>query len=505
MALLKDFDECGDGDRPGLLPRTHQDDEFVTHGPKRNKVKCLDGLRGIACFIVYNYHFLWPWTPLILMGYNAQPPISPSPYAHPMQLPILCLIIRGRPMVAVFFAISGYVLCRHIQGLIHQDRLEAAYKALSSAVFRRVFRLYIPVTISMALVALLAQMGVFKSEYAIYKGIDSWYINGTKGFYLNSTQISINTDWNHMMLHPPKPRLDVNGSSNLNATAVDVFWNTTWIHYGGMWEEHPIIHPNMTTAVKNFTAVYAEWANPFTFNPYHPRYDPHAYTIPMELRGSMVLYVLLLGTAALKAAWRLPIGVFLALFSLRIGRWEICTFIGGMVLSELDLLSSSNFRLTEKSWAGLVLRRVLLLVALYLMSYPDTNAAFTPGFRTLAAWAPKYYHPLGKWMFWHSIGALILLPCILRSPLLRRMLETRIPQYLGKISFSFYLVHGPVLHSLGFWIMPSLFDRLGKARGLAIGWPLFLAVSLELANLWYRSVDVWSVGVGKRVEQYMRR
>ena len=104
-------------------------------------------------------------------------------------------------------------------------------------------------------------------------------------------------------------------------------------------------------------------------------------------------------------------------------------------------------------------------------------------------------------MVYQSLGALLLLPCCMRTPSIVALLEGRVAQYLGRISFSFYLVHGPVLHSLGFWIMPRLFDHFGKSVGLVIGWPCLLATALYLSNLWYRKVDMWSTTVGKRVEK----
>ncbi|ORY59115.1 acyltransferase 3 [Pseudomassariella vexata] len=491
----------------------HYDDSPLSTRAKSDKIKCLDGLRGIACFIVFNYHFLWPWTPLIMLGYGARPPRSLEPYAEYSQLPIICLTHRGRPMVAIFFAISGYVLCRHVLRSIQKRHLEAAYKALASAVFRRAFRLYIPPTISLFLVAMLAQMGVFKPEYAIYKGPDSIYINGTKGAWPGHFGANGSMTLNSTM------GLSANGSMHHHHGAHR--FNATWIKLGGMWEEHPIIHPNMTTALSNFTAVYAEWANPFTWDPRHPRLDPHAYTIPMEFRGSMVLYTLLLGTAALKASWRLSIAGYLAIYCLIMGRWEVATFLGGMIISELDVLRTSSQtdpilgdpnsvaksrrRSAVSPGMSNILHYVLLFSSLYLLSYPDSNAAFTPGFRTLSSLTPRHYAPSERWRFHQSIGALLLLPCVMRSPFLRRVLEGRIPQYLGKISFSFYLVHGPVLHSMGFWIMPRLFDQLGKTRGFVVGWFILAGVSLYLARVWYRKVDVWSVGVGKRVERYMVR
>ncbi|KAK9770835.1 putative Acyltransferase 3 [Seiridium cardinale] len=520
-------------DRDQVLPTTTRHsghvDEIQDHekprqgpdGPVLDKVKCLDGLRGIACLIVFNYHYLWPWTPLIFLPYGARPPWSPEAYdKHYHQLPIIRLLYSGRPMVAIFFTISGYVLCRHIIRSIHQRKLEAAFRSLGSAVLRRAFRLYIPVTISMLLVAILAQLGAFKSEKAVYQGPDSIYINGTMGpyglarFFKNST-ISAYLPAGPGGLTSSKGFLYNNGSIALNGTLHGLNGtakgNETWVRFGGMWEEHPYIHPNVTYAIANFTRVYADWANPFTFNPQHPRMDPHAYTIPMELRGSMILYLFLLGTAAVKMGWRLSAGVFIAFYCMRMGRWEVFDFIGGMLLSEVHVACSfgrpvfTTFSFgSVRFWSsrrGRLLHRSLIVVALYLMSYPDNHGKYTPGFKTLAWLSPSVYTEPERWRFWQSLGAITLLPCILRSDRLRALLEMRIPQYLGKISFSLYLVHGPVLHSLGFWILPRLFDKFGMERGLLLGYPLLLSTSLYLAELWYRKIDSWSIGIGKRVER----
>ncbi|KAF4122050.1 Acyltransferase family [Geosmithia morbida] len=545
-----------------------------------------------------------------MLGHGAAPPGSLEPYESWGSLPIVCLLHRGRPMVAIFFAISGYVVCRHILRAIHERRIDAAYRSLASAALRRAFRLYIPPTVSMLLVAVLAQMGAFRSETDIYKGPDSVYINGTvselklagararcpRGIpavrgaggiadYLDlgspdylynltgwdgDSRICINTTsqlfgpasvydglvnpadgqiakmsnltrglgtyalqsyvsagvyaYQHDVPYAGPVPMRITGSNVTNCTEFKL------VQLGGMWEEHPLIHDNATYAVQNFTRVYTEWVNPFNFGHYHTRYDPHTFTIPMEFRASLVLYIFLLATAAVRPRWRLGLACGVAAYSLHFGRWDVAAFMGAMAMSEYDIRAGAragHYRLLQSespsphassssssSWLGgrdqkqrrrraSAVRWALTILALHLLSYPDSSAEYTPGFRMLAAWMPRYYMPISGWMYYQSVGAVLLLRCILHEPVLCRFLESPVPQHLGRISFSFYLVHGPILHSLGFWVMPRLFDLFGQPVGFAIGWTVLLSLALYVSNIWYRHVDTWSMGVGRRVERFL--
>lgn len=140
-----------------------------------------------------------------------------------------------------------------------------------------------------------------------------------------------------------------------------------------------------------------------------------------------------------------------------------------------------------------MLRPLALALALYLLSCPDSAAQYTPGFQLLASLVPRSYPLTDQW------GAILLLPCVLHRPALRQLLECRILQYLGTVSFSFYLIHGPVLHGLGFWIMPRLFELLGRPWALGVGWLVQLVLSLYFAGWWSVKIHSWSVSVGKRI------
>ncbi|KAG5982193.1 hypothetical protein E4U55_002211 [Claviceps digitariae] len=550
-----------------------------------NRLECLDGLRGLACIVVFNYHFFWPWTKSIMLGHGFWAPTSLGPYTNWLSLPIICLLHRGRPMVAIFFAISGYVLCRHILRSIHDRNWDVAYRSLSSSVFRRLFRLYIPPTISMLLVALLAQMGAFRSEASIYTGRDSLFINGTLVIASDAHYVSCFTGSNFVAgargmakaLRLPSPahlgnvstlsnsvcltrvnrllspfelysltELLEEQTAKQNMTASELMgptihartmsenlqtsiisWagydhpNSTrlfWADFGGTWEEHPVIHDNFIYAVQNFSRIYAEWANPLNFNNYHPTYDPHTYTMPIEFRGSMLIYIFLLGTLGLKTKWRISLAGAISVFSLVMGRWDMSIFLGSAMLSDIDISNSLNVlpfitdyisskrvskQDTSSRLESKLIRWLVLVVALYLLSYPDVGAEHTPGFALLSRLVPHYYTPLAAWTVCQSIGALLLIPCIVQSRLLRDLLESRVAQYLGKMSFSIYLVHGPVLHSLGFWVMPRLFERFGRIGGYIVGWAGLFTTTMYLADWWYHKVDVWSMTVGKRIERQL--
>ncbi|KAG6040278.1 hypothetical protein E4U41_001065 [Claviceps citrina] len=549
---------CHDDDDDGGDDNDDDDEEkMATSNASRlmktgNRIECLDGLRGIACIAVFNYHFFWPWTKSIMLGNGFFGPLSPEPYMNWFSLPVICLLHRGRAMVAIFFAISGYVLCRRIIRSIHDRDWDAVHRSLASSVFRRIFRLYIPPTISMLLVAFLAQTGAFPSEKDVYSGPDSVYINGSlvyarpgdvcdlsfipvagasgmaqvmglrtaeylgNGSSLPNKLCLRNTS---LLLGPVELYRMVRQLEAPTAVGPEKPSDTSLhlVQYGGSWEEHPFIHENLTDAVQNFTRAYAEWANPFNFNPYHTRYDPHTYTMPIELRGSMLMYIFLLGTFGLKTIWRLSLASAISVYCLFMGRWDMAIFQGATMLSDLDVWnplisappiiryrSINHLRKKPLSLRGsTIIRWIVFIVALYLLSYPDIGAEHTPGFVFLSWLVPRYYLPLAGWMFYHSIGALLLIPCIVRSHHLCRVLESPLAQYLGKLSFAIYLVHGPLLHSLGFWIMPRLFERFGRTGGYLIGWAVLFTTTMCLAQWWYRKVDLWSTTVGRRIERYL--
>ncbi|KXT07598.1 hypothetical protein AC578_10256 [Pseudocercospora eumusae] len=434
---------------------------------KTSRTASFDGLRGLACLIVFNFHFLYPYTQTTIHGYGVELEHGASRYLH--QLPILCLIIRGRAMVTLFFAISGYVLSYGFLAATRTHRPDSGVARLGSLALRRWMRLYLPASISMLMVMFAAYFRAFE-----------------KGRKLNNTR-----------------------------------------YMKGVWEQHPPIFKTFGAQVWNFGKLWWAWQTPFKTMIYYNPYDPHTWTIPVEFRSSMVLFMMLLASTGLRQRWRLGLMIFVTLYMFAARRWDIATFTGGALVAYLHLChTTKNAALEEKKpllptedppalipeppsrlrqYAMVAWRYFPLLAAVYVLSFPDEQGKKTPGFIILHNSIKWLYNDTFK--FWHSVAAIVVLWCVPRLSPIKAFLSSSIPQYLGKISYGLYLVHGPLLHSIGFALQPKIWkwtgfeSKTGFCGGIFLGWIFMLTVSLGGAHLFWKYIDMPLVRFAKYVEE----
>lgn len=117
--------------------------------------------------------------------------------------------------------------------------------------------------------------------------------------------------------------------------------------------------------------------------------------------------------------------------------------------------------------------------------------------------------------FYPNIGTAILLLLLARSDpntsKWRRVLTSAIPQYLGSISFALYLVHGPIMHAVGYlvphkiaWMLGTDLRSMGNwpwAGTIMVGWAFTLCLSLWAADVWTREVEARCVRFVKDLEK----
>ncbi|KAJ5142818.1 Acyltransferase 3 [Penicillium bovifimosum] len=443
-----------------LTPSFLQQGSASSQPTKLHAIAALDGLRGWACLLVFNFHFLFTYTWKVAIGWGFA---GENFGIH--QLPILHMLISGHIMVAIFFVLSGYVLSYKPLKTIRSRSFDQTFTALASGTFRRAFRLYIPAIAGILCVFVAVRLGLYSYSHKVIK--EGHTILGTN-------------------------------------------------------EQHPHVYRSLSKQSDDLWVTLATLLNPFDYALYYNYYNPHLWTIPLEFRSSLILFVVIMGTSRLKSPVRMAVVSGLIWFCMRYGRWEIPLFLFGMLMAEVDLIngvwepstrppveddkttihfspSKTTIRISRrKLWIS------LFFVGLYFGSCPNIGFKWTPLYRWLWHITPYTYPEPHR--FAQTIGAVLIVFAINHSPDIQKLFTNPLSQYLGKISFAFYVVHGPILHCLGYSIMPSIWNLTGKETnfqyclGFLIGWLICLPVAIWLGDVFWRAVDIPSVKFARALE-----
>lgn len=239
---------------------------------------------------------------------------------------------------------------------------------------------------------------------------------------------------------------------------------TSW-HLFAIWTAESEREPSYLAEVwkwysefKNFSFLFNSGGEPWF------SYNFHAWSIPVEFRGSLVIYTCLLAFSRCTRNMRLAAQLALIFYFMYVvDGWYCALFVSGMLLCDLDLLAADQalprffYRLEPMKE---LLFTNLFFLSLYLGGVPSVNndvtiLAMSPGWHYLSLLKPQAFFDY-KW-FYLIFAAVFLVSSVPRIPWLKTFFESTFNQYLGRISFSLYLIHGPVLWVLG--------DRLYAAVG----------------------------------------
>jgi peptidoglycan/LPS O-acetylase OafA/YrhL len=127
---------------------------------KARKVSYLDGIRGLAAFLVLLHHLIMAFLPAV---YTLAPTDAHwrAGWEVAYGKSILSALVNGNYAVCVFFVLSGYVLSR-------QYFLSERIETITSAASRRYIRLYVPVAVTLVLAYMLLKAGLFYNVPAGY-------------------------------------------------------------------------------------------------------------------------------------------------------------------------------------------------------------------------------------------------------------------------------------------------------------------------------------------------
>lgn len=370
----------------------------------------LDGIRGLAAFLVVIHH----WADMDYLhsthrhGYwNYE---DSSIDRELVKLPIIRLLWNGgHAMVPIFFVISGFSLAYRPVQYIRAQQFDKLLLNMGSSIIRRAPRLCLPPIVMTFFVMVAVRLGLFANR--------------------------------------PLPVPTLERFPSVFTQIADWFWDVTYIFDPFSWD-------------------FVIWI----------KYQPHTWTLNTELHGSKWTYMTLLAAARLKQTPRMLALCWWALYCLWHVQYWTFLFVSGIILAEVHHIEQAKNDDEKDKRSYPILWEygpwVLLFCSLFLCSAPSEE-------------------PQTKFMFWRTIWKLNPIPvthflgssdhdyyektqriflavgstgtvfAVSRIPRLIRWFETPAMQYLGKISFALYLVHGPIITIIGWTVLPIFWWMFG--------------------------------------------
>jgi peptidoglycan/LPS O-acetylase OafA/YrhL len=138
------------------------------------------------------------------------------------------------------------------------------------------------------------------------------------------------------------------------------------------------------------------------------------------------------------------------------------------------------------------------------MSQPDQSFEETPGWIWLSSLIPNWFEE--KYRYWQTIGSITFVLAVNRLPLLQKPFNTPLVQYFGKISYALYLMHGPVMHVVGYLVQNVAWQITGHKTesaylgGFILGAVINIPLVIWAADVFWRFVDAPSVKFARWLE-----
>lgn len=228
------------------------------------------------------------------------------------------------------------------------------------------------------------------------------------------------------------------------------------------------------TSPRFSTMLMETWFH--TFFTYGMQYNPVLWTMTYELFGSFLIFgfILLCGRHRI----RYPLYVLLIwwfLDSYYLG------FILGVLLSDLKNSEGIN-RLVflQRPWVT----TILILFGVYFGSFPYVDPSET--IYSALVWKTDGF---SFFVFYHVLGSFLIIAALLTSHTMQNMFGSKWIAYLGKISFSLYLVHFTVICTLSSYLFDQWKNTIPYGMNVLVSFAVSLPVILGLSHLFYKYVD----------------
>lgn len=439
----------------------------------------LDGLRGLAAMVVFICHYTEENHQYLVPTYG----LNVDGVSSFLQLPFFRLLYSGRPMVHIFFVISGFVLSYKPLKAIRARNLDTCYTTLASSTFRRPFRLFGPCVVSTAMVGVLIQMGY------MYKPLPT-----------NAMQF-----W---------------------AWVDAVFHSITW-PWAWDFDLRPAFDIHLWSIPIEFVHSYMLFLTLLMLS----RLRETVRTVTMVL---LLAYTVACGKWA---AMEFYAGMILAdihirrLAEARASKLYESSSSPASVESAAPSSPGTLPPIIHNPALHYGIHVTLLLLALYAGGWPNFDAPKTPLIGWLYTHTPSSFPPIDNLTpqkFWFAVQAVAMVWTCGELHFVKRFLEGPVAQYCGHVSYAIYIMHGPVLEILQKRVAGTLYQPPMAAPGLpgyrpevlpggikglvgvetaaqrTLAWFLGLAVLAPMviwaADVFWRLVDIPMIKLARTIE-----
>ena len=222
-------------------------------------------------------------------------------------------------------------------------------------------------------------------------------------------------------------------------------------------------------------------------------YNLVLWTMPIELWGSYL--VLSLALVLRDVRYRALLLCMVAAVIVSAVPGHIGVYLGTFVLGSALAASRSPLPGPIGSLGWLIVAFAALLLGSHHGSAPET--------------ASKILHIQSEHavesLYMRSLGAVLLVAAVVHSQHLAGLLSTRPCRFLGRISFALYLLHQPILYSIGAYVALTFDDATQHLERVFIVGIVVLSLSLPAAALFQRWIDRPSTNLARRLAEHLFR
>ncbi len=227
-------------------------------------------------------------------------------------------------------------------------------------------------------------------------------------------------------------------------------------------------------------------------------YNPVLWTMKIEFFGSMLVFAMALLFGQLRSRWTFYLAAALLFLNSNYLAFIIGMLFADIFNSKLPIFKTGNWKGNEtgnkagNKTGNKAILSAILITGLFLGSYPMSPVT-----------SDSLYGFLDNGLFrtplvaYHIIGAGMIMYVLLSSQGLQKVFSSPGPVFLGKISYSLYLVHFPVISSFTCALFLALYPVLPYGEAFLISCLSSLFIIIPLSYLFYRYIDITGVKLSK--------